>query len=167
MSFCLKRSSLAMRLIFYTQLSNMVALLSSICYVIKSDAEFTVTMRYLSTVMLTMTVLVTLCILIPAGAGFVRMMLSGNGLFHHTLCPAISITSYILWEKHSSMWLLPVIVTFIYGMVMLYLNYAKLAEGPYPFFRIYDQSKKATVIWMMALTVIITLISLAITFVAK
>ena len=166
-SFSFGHGRLWKRMVFYTQLSNMVTLISSVSYVISSDSALTVTLRYLSTVMLTMTVLVTLCVLVPAGAGFVRMMLSGNGLFHHTICPAISITSYILWEQHSSMWLLPVLVTFAYGMVMLYLNYAKLIEGPYPFFRIYDQSKKATVIWMAALTVIITLISLAITFVAK
>ena len=70
---------------FYTQLSNIVTLVSSVCFVISRDAVITIRLRYLSTVMLVMTVLITLFVLVPMGAGFVRMMLSGNGLYHHTL----------------------------------------------------------------------------------
>lgn len=154
-------------LIFYTQLSNIVTLISSVAYLISSGSPVTIELRYLSTVMLAMTVLITLFVLIPAGMGFVDMMLSGNGLFHHTLCPAISITSYFLWEQHSNHWYIPVIVTMIYGLVMLYLNYAKIIEGPYPFFRVYEQSKKASVLWMIGLTIFISAISLAVAFLAK
>ena len=121
-SFYLCRSRGLGMLVFYTQLSNLVTLVSSVCFVISRGAVFTVTMRYLSTVMLTMTVLITLFVLIPMGAGFVRMMLSGSGLYHHTLCPLISIASYLLWEQHSSAWAIPVTVTFVYGMIILYLN---------------------------------------------
>ena len=156
-----------MMLVFYTQLSNLVTMVSSVCYLINSDAAFTLAMRYLSTVMLAMTVLVTLFVLVPAGAGFVNMMLSGNGLFHHTLCPAISITSYMLWEQHSSLWIIPVIVTFVYGIAMLYLNHAEIVEGPYPFFRVHQQSVKATVIWMAALTVLIGVLSLGVAYAAN
>ncbi|MBE6040583.1 MAG: hypothetical protein E7219_06435 [Clostridiales bacterium] len=154
-------------LIFYTQLSNIVTLISSVAYLISSGSPLTVALRYLSTVMLAMTVLITLFVLIPAGMGFADMMLSGNGLYHHTLCPAISIASYFLWEQHSSQWFIPVIVTLIYGIVMLYLNYAKIIEGPYPFFRVYEQSKKASVLWMIGLTAFISLISLAVVFLAR
>lgn len=166
-SFYICRSRGLRLLVFYTQLSNLVTLISSVCYVINSDAVFTITLRYLSTVMLTMTVLITLFVLVPMGAGFVRMMLSGNGLFHHTLCPLISITSYILWEQHSDAWIIPAVVTFVYGMVILHLNHARIIEGPYPFFRVYEQSVRATVIWMTALTILITLLSFGIIFIAK
>lgn len=161
-----RRHSLIL-LIFYTQLSNMVALISSVAYLINSGSELTITLRYLSTVMLTMTVLITLFVLVPSGAGFADMMLSGNGLYHHTLVPLISITSYFMWEQHSSRWYVPVIVTMIYGFVMLCLNYAKVIEGPYPFFRVYEQSKKASVLWMIGLTAFISLISLAVVFLAR
>jgi len=165
--FKASRSRGLMMLIFYTQLSNIVTLISSVCYIISSDAAFTVTMRYLSTVMLVMTVLITLFVLVPSGAGFSRMMLSGNGLFFHTLCPAVSITSYMLWERHSSMWMIPVAVTLVYGIVLLYLNHAGIVEGPYPFFRIHEQSARTTVIWMTVLTVLIAAFSLGVAYIAK
>ena len=154
-------------MVFYTQLSNLVTLISSVCFVISRDAAITIILRYLSTVMLVMTVLVTLFVLVPMGAGFIRMMLSGNGLFHHTLCPLISITSYFLWEQHSSYWLIPVVVTLVYGLVILLLNHARIVEGPYPFFRVHEQSAKATVIWMVALTVLIAILSLGVMHFAK
>ena len=150
-------------LVFYTQLSNFVTLISAVCFLINRDASVTVTLRYLSTVMLTMTVLITLFVLVPMGAGFGRMMLSGMGLFHHTLCPLISITSYMLWERHSAMWGVPVAVTFVYGVAMLVLNYKGIIDGPYPFLRVRYQSVKATVIWMAALTILITALSFGIT----
>ena len=164
MGFYFSRSRGWEMLIFYTQLSNIITLISSICIVISSDAAITTVMRYLSTVMLTMTVLITLFVLAPMGAGFANMMLSGNGLFHHTLCPAISITSYFLLEHHSSMWGIPVAVTAVYGAVLLYLNYIEKVDGPYPFFRVHKQKAFVTVAWMAALLVLITVISLAVTF---
>lgn len=151
----------AVMLAFYTILSNIVTAISSVAFLIDRNATLTISLRYLSTVMLTMTVLVTLFVLVPAGAGFVNMMLSGNGLFHHTLTPLVSITSYIAWEQHSTMWPLPVAVTFIYGVVMLYVNYTGAFEGPYPFFMVHKQSVKATVIWMVALIIFVTIISMA------
>ncbi len=164
--FSVSRGRGILLLAFYTQLSNIVTLISCVCYLVNSDAAFTIALRYLSTVMLAMTVLVTLFVLVPY-AGFVDMMLSGNGLYHHTLCPAISITSYFLWEQHSSMWFIPVIVTFIYGIILLYLNHVEVIDGPYPFFRIHHQSVKATVIWMIALTLLVTVLSLGIAYLAK
>ncbi len=166
-TFYICRSRVHEMLVFYTQLSNIVTLVSSVCFVINRNAGITVILRYLSTVMLTLTVLITLFVLVPTGAGFVRMMLSGNGLFHHTVCPVISVTSYFLWEQHSSVWLIPVAVTLAYGLVILLLNLAKIIEGPYPFFRVYEQSVKATVIWMVALTVFITVLSLGVVYIAK
>ncbi len=111
--------------------------------------------------MLTMTFLITLCVLVPMGGGFKTLMLSGNGLYHHTLCPIISVLTYILWEPHSNLWLLPVAVTTIYGLVMLYLNWKQVFDGPYPFFRVHNQSLTATVLWMLGLIAFMGSISLA------
>ena len=94
------------------------------------------------------------------------MMLSGNGLYHHTLCPVLSVSSYILWEQHSSAWLLPVILTFVYGIVMLVMNAKNRFDGPYPFFRVHHQSKIATVVWMIMLTGIISVISIGIIWIS-
>ncbi len=145
--------------IFYTQLSNIITLISSVCFIFSRNAMIAITLRYLSTVMLTMTVLITLFVLIPMGAGFKNMMLSGSGLFHHFLSPLISITSYFLWEQHSSLWGVPVAVTVVYGIVLLYLNYIRVVEGPYPFFRVHKMKVKNIVLWMAALVALITLLS--------
>lgn len=151
---------------YYTQLSNMVTLVSSLLFLLAGDGPFVSTVRYLSTCMLTMTFLITLFVLVPMGAGFRKMMLSGNGLYHHTLCPLISVTSYILWEQHGTVLAVPVVLTFIYGVIMLVLNGMRKYDGPYPFFRVHDQSKAATVLWIAVLTGTITAVSLLIAYTA-
>ena len=144
---------------YYTQISNIITLISSLALVSTGSNEVSLTLRYLSSCMLTMTFLITLFVLVPMGAGFKRMMLSGNGLYHHTLCPVLSVASYIMLEDHSHMWMFPVILTFVYGVVMLAMNAKDKYDGPYPFFRVHDQSKAATVMWVAVLTGIITIIS--------
>ena len=92
---------------YYTQISNLITLLSSVAFLLFGGGA--AWLRYLSSCMLTMTFLITLCVLVPMGGGFRTLMLSGNGIYHHTLCPIISVLSYILWEPHSSIWVLPVV----------------------------------------------------------
>ena len=63
--------------------------------------------------------------------------------------PIVSVGSYLLVESHvpsASAILFPTVVTFLYGMIMLYLNYKDRFDGPYPFFRIKNQSAMATVL---------------------
>ena len=142
---------------FYTQLSNIITLISSVAYLCLGAAAAPV--RYLSTCMMVMTFLVTLCILAPFGGGFRKMMLRGSMLYHHTLCPAISVVSYFFCEPHEDIWPLPVAVTLAYGIVMMTLNANGLYDGPYPFFRVKNQSRTATVLWTAALFGIIFVIS--------
>ena len=147
---------------YYTQISNIITLVSSVFFVVSQSSVVTITLRYLSSCMLTMTFLITLFVLVPMGGGFRKLMLSGNGLYHHTLCPMLSVTSYIIWEQPSSLWILPTVLTFIYGIVMLIMNGKGLFDGPYPFFRVRNQSKLATVIWILVLIGIIAAISIGI-----
>ena len=146
---------------FYTQLSNIAALLSSVMLV-AADGPLSVTMRYMANCMLTMTFLVTLFVLVPMGGGFKPLMISDNGLYHHTLCPILSMVSYIFFEQHAVIWQLPAAVTLIYGLIMMTLKGLGLFEGPYPFFKVRKQSKTATVLWMVALVVLISVISICI-----
>lgn len=154
-------------LAYYTQISNIITLLSSICLLAFGSSGFTCGFRYISTCMLTMTFLITLCVLVPMGGGFRKLMLSGNGLYHHTLCPIISVASYIFWEGHNSVKILPVLITFVYGITMINLNYLRKFDGPYPFFRVHNQSKEATLLWIAVLITIITMISRVIELIAK
>jgi hypothetical protein len=117
--------------------------------------------------MLTMTFLITLCVLVPMGGGFRKLMLSGNGLYHHTLCPIISVASYIFWEDHNSVIAAPVLITFVYGITMINLNYLRKFDGPYPFFKVHKQSRETTLLWITVLITIITMISRVIELVAK
>jgi len=123
--------------------------------------------------MLTMTFIVTVFVLIPMGAGVKRMLFSGNGLYHHLLCPILSVSSYILLEEHTAGrksakggrdggWkniLDPVAVTFVYGIIMILLNAVRRFDGPYPFFQVHNQSVPATILWIMVLMALVTVIA--------
>ena len=146
---------------FYTQLSNAAALVSAVLFLLLRGRAPAVYVRYLASCMLLMTAFVTLCILVPMGAGFKRMMLSGNGLYHHTLCPIISVVSYICFEPHVHVWLLPALVTLAYGIIMEMLNALEIVDGPYPFFRVRHQSRAATVLWTAALFGAVSALSFA------
>lgn len=150
---------------YYTQLSNICALVSSLIFTAWGENWFTGIMRYLSSCMLTMTFVITVFVLIPMGAGVRRMMFSGNGLFHHLLCPVLSVSSYLFWEKPVTepvLVILPVLVTLFYGIFMMILNGLDKFEGPYPFFRVRHQSVTATVLWTAALIAVIQVLSIGI-----
>ena len=119
-------------LIFYTQLSNLITTVSALLLVVLGQSVWVTTLRYLSTCMLVMTFFVTTCVLIPMGGDPKKLLWSGNGLYHHVLCPILSTISYVFAERHSGMIWLPVIVTLVYGLVMLYLNGIRKVDGPYP-----------------------------------
>ena len=156
-------------LIFYTQLSNLITAVSVLLLVVFGQPYWITVLRYISTCMLVMTFLVTICVLVPMGGDPKMLLWSGNGLYHHVLCPVISTASYILVEKHvpgSLIWL-PAIITLAYGLVMLYLNWLKKVDGPYPFFRIHNQSMTATVIWMIVLMAVITGISTVVCYLTR
>ena len=144
---------------FYTQISNILACLSSLAFVLNSEAGWVTVFRFTSSCMLTMTFLVTAFVLVPMGGGLNRLMFSGNGLYHHTLCPAISVLCYIFLEPHirSAVWIaLPAAITLVYGLIMLAMNAKRKFDGPYPFFKVYQQTKTATVLWMVALMAVVS-----------
>ena len=156
-------------LVFYTQLSNLVTAVSAALLLLLGQPMWITVLRYLSSCMLVMTFLVTTCVLIPMGGNPKTLLWSGNGLYHHVLCPVISTLSYILFENHPgrSWILLPVCLTFLYGMIMLYLNGIRKVDGPYPFFRVHNQSAAATVLWICALMALMGGISALVCAIAK
>ena len=52
------------------------------------------------------------------------------------------------------------------SLILLYLNYIRKADGPYPFFRVHRQSVQASVIWVLVLLALIGGISLAMCLIA-
>ena len=147
---------------FYTQLSNAAALAASCICLIPGTESISPYIRYMSVCMLMMTVFVTCCILIPFGGGARKLLLETNGPYHHVLCPAAALISYLLFETHVDVWLLPALSTLAYGIVMLVLNARGIIDGPYPFFRVRHQKKAATVLWILVLFFVISGISILI-----
>jgi len=129
---------------FYTQIANILACLSSLAFVLNSDTGWVTVLCFTSSCMLTMTFLVTAFVLVPMGGGFRRLMCSGNGLYHHTLCHAISVLRYIFLKPHTrcALWVaLPAAITLVYGLIMLAMNAKRKFDGRIPFFKVYQQTK--------------------------
>ena len=150
--------------IYYTILSNCLALIASILYLM--NPCLAAVLRYTSTCMLVMTFLITLFVLSPAVGNVKLLMIDGNGLYHHTLCPILSLISYVFFEMHSQLWILPVCASLIYGLTMIYLNYIGRMIGPYHFFEIQRMGIKKTALWVVVLIVIISSISLGVSAIA-
>ena len=148
-------------LAFYTQISNMLATIASVLLVVLGQPGWITALRYTSVCMLVMTAAVTVLVLVPMGGDPHKLLWSGNGIYHHVLCPALSSISYVFFEQHApaATLALPVVVTLAYGLVMLWLNARRVVDGPYPFFRVHNQSKLATVLWVLVLLVAVSVIS--------
>ena len=154
-------------LAYYTQLSNLIALVSSLLYLVAAGTKAVTLLRFLTVSVLTMTFLITVFVLVPMGGSAKKLLFSGNGLYHHVICPILSVGSYFLWEQRvGSPWaiLLPVALTLVYGLTMVTLNGLRKYDGPYPFFRVHRQSGLATVIWLLVLLTVIGSISTALYF---
>ncbi len=158
----IRRSGFKKNFIYYTQISNLITIVSSVFLVLFGTTTSVEVIRFLSVCMMIMTLLVTACILVPMSGKAREFLFSGSGLFQHLLIPIISTLSYMLLEKRvSTKWIwLPLSVTLFYGFLMLYLNQTKRIEGPYPFFMIRSMGKKLTTIWMACLIAVMSLISI-------
>ena len=88
-------------LAFYTQLSNLITAGSALLLVLLGQPAWVTALCYLSACMLVMTFFVTNCVLIPMGGDPKKLLWSGNGLYHHVLCPVVSTLSYIFAEAHA------------------------------------------------------------------
>ncbi len=150
--------------LYYTEISNALTLLSSILYLLSGGNV--PLLRYLSSCMLTMTALISLLVLSPAG-GFKETMLSGECFYHHTLVPLISTGSYIFLEPHSHLWHLPVLITFVYGIVMIIFNSLGMIEGPYDFLMIRKNGSGTTAKWIILMLLVISLISAGISLITR
>ena len=148
---------------YYTLLSNAAGAVSALCLLVFGQPGWVTLLRYLSTCMLTMTCLVTVFILLPTlGKQSLGILLGlPTGIFVHVLCPLVSFLSYVFLEQHTgaASILLPSSATLFYGILFLILNAKRKFDGPYPFFRVHDQSRRATVLWITLLVLLIAGIS--------
>ena len=135
---------------YYTNDSNLLALVSSALFLIfyKSDKEWVRTLRHATTCCLTLTLLVVVFILGPMYHFDYKMLMFTSTFFvFHTLCPILSIISYVFYEKKSKNESLGFILTLVYAVILIGCNIAGTVDGPYPFLKIREQSLYVTVLW--------------------
>ncbi|MBQ3841300.1 MAG: hypothetical protein II820_01270 [Ruminiclostridium sp.] len=153
--------------LYYTQISNVVAVISSAMYIACRNTQnkrlrgAVTASRYLGACMLTMTFLVVVCIFVPFGTEVTtrRLLGSVNGILHHIVCPVVSVISYIFFEdgvKTKKAILIPFIATAIYALTVYALNFLRLANAPYPFFEVYDHPIWELVLWFFGLMGLVT-----------
>ncbi len=152
--------------VYYTELSNILALIASGAYCVSSVMALTRgccmpfwvhVLRYVANAAVTLTMLVVLFVLIPTLGDPLWLLFSGSMLFHHTLCPILSVLSFLLFEKEHSRnlkmkhTLYAMIFTAVYGIVFIILNICKAFVGPYPFLHVYEQPVYMSVVWCVVI----------------
>ncbi len=154
---------------YYTIDSNILALLSSIIYLIyvfskSKKSNVTRILKYISTICLLITFLVVIFVLLPMfNFNFKMLLISGAMFPHHVLCPILSFITFVWFDDlgkfNKKDYYYPVIATLIYAFVLIILNLLTIVDGPYPFLRVYDQSILSSIIWFTLIIYMCYLIS--------
>lgn len=142
---------------FYTEDSNILALISSIIYIYflcinKKIPRWVQLFKYMTTIGLTLTFLVVIFILTPMyNFNYSFMLLEGSMLYLHLLCPIIGIITFIFFDqidisKKGDIFK-GMLFTIIYGIVLIILNILGIVNGPYPFLMVRNQTVIASIIW--------------------
>ena len=103
--------------------------------------------KYLATCCMTITFMVVLFVLAPAGGipEYIRMFFEGPLKYQHTLCPILAVFSFFVIDTYQNdlkkkRILLSLTPTVLYAVVSTSLNIAKVMYGPYMFLHVYEQS---------------------------
>ena len=135
---------------FYTDLSNLMALLTSILYLVfyKKENKIVNSLYFITATMLSITLLVVIFVLGPMyNFDYKWLLLQGSHLIMHFICPVLFVLVYLFHKKRNDNKFLPVIVTVVYGVVLIILNLLKVVDGPYPFLKVYNQSIFISILW--------------------
>lgn len=134
---------------YYTNLSNVFAIIISILFLIfNKKKSFIKDLRFISTSCLAVTFLVVLFILTPMyNFNYKLLMFTDVFFLFHTVCPLLSIISYICFEEKSNKVYMGFLFTLIYGIIMIVLNILNIVNGPYPFLMVYKQGIIMSIIW--------------------
>lgn len=151
---------------YYTQSSNLLTLITSFLFVISyfvnlsnehnKIPNWVKKLRYVSTCSLALTLFMVLLYSLSLSNGtFTNAMLHNSSLYHHTLCPIISIISFILFEEYNKQGIKDIVTalsfTFIYGFIILIVNILKILKGPYTFLLIYNQPIYSTILYVVSI----------------
>jgi len=78
-------------------------------------------------------------------------MFTDTFIVFHTICPILSIISYVVFEERSNKNYLCLVFTAIYGIILAILNILNVVEGPYPFLMVRTQKIWVTLLWSFGL----------------
>ena len=142
--------------LYYSDNAGMIALSSSIIYVIvvltKKEPNFlSLALRYVSTTCLVLTLVGTFYVATTTGENYLDSFIKGSHLFNNLLCPIVSFVSFTMFEgdrrlnKKKTIWY-ALIPTVIYGIIMLVCNVSNTFTGPYSFMMINDNPVYVTVV---------------------
>ena len=146
---------------FYTEDSNILALISSCIYIFfllkgNNIPRLVQLLKYISTICLTVTFLVVILILAPMFSfNYGYLLFKGPLLYQHLLCPVICIVSFVLFDNMSVFKRIDSIkgisITILYAVVLIILNIVDLVNGPYPFLMVKNQSIFISIIWFIVI----------------
>ena len=147
---------------WYTQLSNLLMEIAACVWLFfllsrREAPRWVVRLKYTATCCITLTFFTVFFIFIPmAGLSSWRLLLFGpRGIFTHTLCPLISILTFVLIERDQPITrhdtLLALVPTALYTLVLMPLCYFKLVEPPYPFLNVRGQGFLMTAVWLLVM----------------
>lgn len=146
---------------YYTEDSNILALLASIIYVMyllsnKKIPRWLSLIKYTSVISLTVTFLVVLFILIPmSNFDFKFYLFKDALLFQHLLCPILFIVTFILFDDLKKYTIKDNIYglsfTIVYSVVLIILNILGMVSGPYPFLMVKEQTLLINIMWTITL----------------
>lgn len=120
-------------------------------------------LKYVASCCLLMTFFVVVFVLVPMleNAGYPGawlMFCEKARPVTHLGGPLLVVASYLLFEADRSMTLRESLVgfvpTFVYAMVAYACNYARVWDGPYPFFQVWNMPVWETLLWFVALFVL-------------
>lgn len=148
-------------LTYYTIDSNIFVLVSAILYLVTRNNVPKVVQfaKYSSTLSVLIPFLVVLLVLYPMyNFNFEFLFLMGPNLLMHVVCPLTALISFIFFEENGLENTLKnnlgaLYFTIIYAIILIGLNILKVVVGPYPFFKVYQQSVFITILWISGILV--------------
>jgi len=158
---------------YYTVLSNLLGMVAAAFFIYSAITGFKhlntarTLLRYYATCMLSFTFIVVFTMLVPlahaAGMGTAFLLTEGAAPVQHIINPVLSFVSFMFFEDNSLLKkrqpLIMLSLTLLYAFIMIGFNIARMANGPYPFFQVYDYPIIMIILWLAGLIVVTYLIN--------
>ena len=129
------------------------------CYPLVYYTEDSNLFKYMAAAVLSVTFIVVLAVLSPMRGdginGWLYMLFNKDFTFLHTLCPILTILSFVLFEKephlNTKSAFTATIPTLIYAILLIILNIVGAVDGPYPFLRVMNQPLYMSFVWFIVI----------------